>query len=554
MQCDAMRPFSRFYSRSSVYFRFVSHFGQSTHQEKSQISLLSPLSSHRSYGDLFVAIALIGISLFFDAPTNAQSKRLCPSQLQQEVEKIARSPNLKAARTGVFVQTNEPNPKVLVNLDGDHYFIPASNTKLFTTAIALKELGSDYRFTTKLVSQSLPNTNGDLESELWVVASGDPSFSSTTNLKTLVTQLKNRGVKRLKGGLGMLSNRRGSEISGSWEWQDLQESYAAIASPFTIDENIVNWSVRPSQIGQPAIFEWENPTLASQWRIENQTVTIDAVPENQLSDYDLQVVRPYGQKLLIISGQVPANAKTEPDTVSVPDPEESFLSLLRQELKNQGIELSENNGRLVHEINPETKNRIKRLIFDQSQPMQKLAISLSPPLSQLVATTNKNSNNLYAELLLRALGDRYSPLTSDDSVSGGMLAISKYLQSANIVPSLVSLVDGSGLSRQNLVTPMVIAQFLHATAKDQNFRKSLPIAGVDGTLFRRFKNTDAQGLIQAKTGSLTGAAALSGYASPPQYRELIFSIIINNSNLSGRELQQYIDAIALLITHIEDCR
>lgn len=543
-----MRLFSRFYSRSSVFFHLILYLGQSIWQEKIQ------RFSNRTFSNLLVAIALVGISLVFDQPSYAQTKRLCPSQLQQEVEKISRSPDLKAARTGVFVQTNEPNPKVLVDLDGDHYFIPASNAKLFTTAIALKELGTDYRFPTKLVSQSLPNANGELESELWLVASGDPSFRSTTSLKSLVTQLKNRGVKRIKGGLGMLSNRKGSEIADSWEWKDLQESYAAIASPFTIDENVVNWSVLPSQIGQPAIFKWENPSLVSQWRIENHTVTIEAVPENQLSDYTLQVNRPYGQKLLIIRGQVPANAKNEPDAVSIPDPEASFLNLLRQELKNQGIELAEASGRLVHEVNPETKNRMKRLIFEQSQPLHNLAVSLSPPLSQIVATTNKNSNNLYAELLLRALGDRYAPLATDDSASGGMLAISKYLQSANISPNLVSLADGSGLSRQSLATPMAIAQFLHVTAMDQDFRRSLPVAGVDGTLFKRFKDTEAQGLIQAKTGTLTGAAALSGYARPPKYRELIFSIIINNSNLSGRELHRHIDAIALLLTHLEDCR
>ncbi|MBD2178277.1 D-alanyl-D-alanine carboxypeptidase/D-alanyl-D-alanine-endopeptidase [Pseudanabaena sp. FACHB-1998] len=546
-----MRPFSKLYPRSSVCFWLVSQFGQSIWQEK-----IHPLSRKifTDLGDLPIAIALIAISLVFEAPSYAQPNRVCPSQLQQEVEKISRSPNLKTARTGVFIQTSEPNPKVLVNLDGDHYFIPASNTKLFTTAIALKVLGADYRFTTKLVSQSLPNAQGELEGELWLVASGDPSFRSDTSLKSLVTQLKNRGVKRIKGGLGMLSNRKGAEISGSWEWQDLQESYAAIASPFTIDENVVNWSVRPSQIGQPAIFEWENPVLASQWRIENQTVTIDAVPENQLSDYSLQVTRPYGQKLLILSGQVPINSKADPDAVSVPDPEESFLSLLRQELQNQGIELSDTVGNLAKPSTSATKTYAKRLNFSQSKPLQDLAISLSPPLSQLVSTTNKNSNNLYAELLLRALGDRYYAITPDDSVSGGMFAINKYLQSVNIAPNLVSLADGSGLSRQNLTTPIAIVQFLQSLAMDQDFRKSLPIAGVDGTLLRRFKDSDAQGLIQAKTGSLTGAAALSGYVRPPKYRELIFSIIINNSNLSGKELQQHIDAIALLITHLEDCR
>ena len=88
----------------------------------------------------------------------------------------------------------------------------------------------------------------------------------------------------------------------------------------------------------------------------------------------------------------------------------------------------------------------------------------------------------------------------------------------------------------------------------QYFRKSLPIAGVDGSLRNRFKDTDAQGLIQAKTGTLTGAIALSGYASPKNYREVIFSIMINNGNLPTKELQQYVDAIALTLINLDSCQ
>ena len=133
------------------------------------------------------------------------------------------------------------------------------------------------------------------------------------------------------------------------------------------------------------------------------------------------------------------------------------------------------------------------------------------------------------------------------------MAINQYLESINISRANVLLADGSGLSRRNLTTPKAIVQLLQSVASDRNFRKSLAISNVDGTLTNRFKNTAAQGLIQAKTGTLTGAIALSGYAHPQNHREVIFSIIINNSNLPSRELQQYIDAIALLLTRLEPC-
>lgn len=478
------------------------------------------------------------ISLITAIPAYANSDRLCPAQLQKEVEKVAQLPKLQPSRVGVFVQTNETNPQTLANLDGDRYFIPSSNAKLFTTAIALKTLGADYRFATHLMSHNLPNTKGELENGLWLVGSGDPSFRSATGLKSLVTQLKNKGVKRINGGVWAVTSRKSVEVADSWEWSDLQEYYAAIASPFTINENSLNWTIRPTKIGQPVIFEWESPELAIGWRVENKSTTVSADAEYRLPEYELRVVRPHEQKILIITGQVPENAEPELGGVAIPDPEANFLQLLRQELTAQGIEISADIA----------ANKSKQL-----PPTQDLAIAFSPPISELIITTNKDSNNLYAELLLRALGDRFAKVVPYESFSGGLMAINQYLESINISRANVLLADGSGLSRRNLTTPKAIVQLLQSVASDRNFRKSLAISNVDGTLTNRFKNTAAQGLIQAKTGTLTGAIALSGYAHPQNHREVIFSIIINNSNLPSRELQQYIDAIALLLTRLEPC-
>ena len=491
---------------------------------------------------LFMAIFLLAT-----LPAQANESRICASQLQPEIEKIARSPKLQSARLGVFGQTSEPKPQILVNLDGDRYFIPSSNTKLFTTAIALKTLGADYRFATRLMSKSSPNAKGEIENGLWVFGSGDPSFNSITGLKSLVTQLKEKGVKRISGGLWGLTSRKGAEISGSWEWQDLQEDYAAIASPFTINENALNWTISPTKIDNSTIFKWEHPQEASDWSVENNSITTTAKSvssKNKLPENNLKVFRPYGQKVLIISGQISENSIPELGSVAIPNPKANFLHLLRQELTIQGIEISS------------TMDISRRLPPNQA-PDQALAIAYSPPLSELITTTNKDSNNLYAELLLRALGDRFHEITPDDNVRGGMIAVNKYLQSVNIATTDVSLADGSGLSRRNLATPRAIAQLLQTVASDRSinydFRKSLAIAGVDGTLTNRFKNTSAQGLIQAKTGTLTGAIALSGYANPKKYSEVIFSIMINNSNMSAKETQQYVDAIAILFTRLESC-
>ncbi len=478
--------------------------------------------------------------------------RICPAQLQQEITKIARSPKLQAARVGVFVQTNEPNPQVLANLDGDRYFTPASNVKLITTAIALKNLGANHQFHTQLLAER-PTPQGEINNGLWLFGAGDPSFKSTTDLKSLVTQLKNKGVKRINGGIGATSIRKGTGIVASWEWGDLQEYYAAIASPFTINGNSLNWTIKANKVGKPAIFEWESPDLARDWRVENTSITI-ANNADQLPENELKIVRPDGQKVMIVSGNIPETMEPEDGGVADPDPEANFLDLLRREIINQGIEVA------PFAAAPK-----------KTEYTSQLANVDSPPISQLVVTTNKDSDNLYAELLLRALGEKFyaNLLTKSLGINfhqfvnlndetGGLLAINEYLKSVNISPDDVSLADGSGLSRRNLVKPKAIAQFLQVVDRDREiapyFRKSLPIAGIDGSLKNRFKDISAQGLIQAKTGTLTGAIALSGYANPKNYREIIFSLMINNGNLSGKELQSYVDAIALTLIKLESCQ
>jgi len=440
------------------------------------------------------------------------------------------------------VQTTEAKPQVLSNVDGDRYFVPASNIKLFTTAVALKVLGADYRFITRLVSPSLPNAQGTLEKGLWILASGDPSFSSATSLKSLVAELKSQGVKKINGGLWASSTLKGTEIAGSWEWDDLKYYYGAIASPFTIDENILEWQLHPTSLGEAAIFAWTNPQSATGWRVDNQVVTASATNKSEGKSLitDVDTKRAYPDKVLLIRGQLPENAMPMVGEVTVSDPKKHFLRLLRQELLTQGIQVTEFDPTAPHN-------------FDESTPHQKLASYASAPLSDLLITVNKDSSNLYAELMTRAIGERANQTESEDSFDVGLSQISKYLQSVNISADHVLPADGSGLSRQNLTTPRAIAQILHHMVNNRDFRNSLAIAGVNGTLARRFKDSTASGSLQAKTGTLLGTTALSGYATPANYPEVVFSILINNSNLQKTELQQYSDAIALLLTRLTKC-
>jgi D-alanyl-D-alanine carboxypeptidase/D-alanyl-D-alanine-endopeptidase (penicillin-binding protein 4) len=175
-----------------------------------------------------------------------------------------------------------------------------------------------------------------------------------------------------------------------------------------------------------------------------------------------------------------------------------------------------------------------------------------------VRTTNKDSNNLYAELLLRQLGAR-SPQKDakqndqQDASEAGIQVVTTFMQKQGIAASSFNLADAAGLSRRNSITPRAIVQLLQIMRGDRRFRDSLAIAGVDGTLKNRFKDTPAQGKLSAKTGTLSDAVTLSGYVKSDTYDELAFSIMLNHGDLPAKDLRTIVDAIALLLTQVQRC-
>jgi D-alanyl-D-alanine carboxypeptidase/D-alanyl-D-alanine-endopeptidase (penicillin-binding protein 4) len=243
-----------------------------------------------------------------------------------------------------------------------------------------------------------------------------------------------------------------------------------------------------------------------------------------------------GQPLLQIKGQLGVDA--EPEVIGLPvlNPGEYFLQHFRNVLVAEGIS-------------------VERATLESNRGVagaQELAKIESPPLAILLVETNQESNNLYAEVLLRSLGTG----ASRDSTELGLKKLKETLTALGVDPQSYSLADGSGLSRQNLVSPEALVQTLKRMAQTPQatvYRASLPTAGANGTLGRRFLNTAAQGNLQAKTGTLTGVSALSGYLDVPGYQPLVFSIMVNQSDQSPTTQRQAIDEIVLLLTRLRSC-
>ncbi len=461
-------------------------------------------------------VKLIIISLISETslPSFAAEPRICAGELAKEMQPLLSQPQFSHASVSVVVAESENSSQTfLFNFQSDRSIIPASTLKLFTTVAALKILKPDYQFSTRILAGE-DLENGILNHDLMIEGSGDPSFSSAS-LKNLVGQLRSQGIKQVKGRV-VFSDRLNAKMPSGWEWNDLQEDYAASPHGFTINGNLLNWRIYPAiEARKPLKFVWEKPELALSWKVENQAITQASSAESSL-----QVERDLTAEKLKITGALNIKAASELGATAVPNPLTNFSRLLLAELTNQGI-------------------RINSQTITNSQPKIKIyAQVLSAKLKELIRTMNKESNNLFAELLYQTVIQRIKP---------GELQ--KLWQSLGIESDRLRIYDGSGLSRHNSILPEDLVKLLQAMVKDQNFRDSLAIASVDGTLKNRLKDTR----IWAKTGSMQGISVLAGYLQPSEYPELALVIAINHGSLINRENRNLIDEIALTLNRLRKC-
>ncbi|HEY9598701.1 MAG TPA: D-alanyl-D-alanine carboxypeptidase/D-alanyl-D-alanine-endopeptidase, partial [Cyanophyceae cyanobacterium] len=361
---------------------------------------------------------------------------------------------------------------------------------------------------------------------------GDPSLT-TAQLKDLAQQLKRRGVRQVQQLIVDDSYFPQAEINPTWEWEDIQYDYATSVTSLILNQNTVTLTLSPQQPGQPLQLNWNDTIAAKQWRVENQSVTATTGTENSIT-----LMGVLGQPLLKIKGELAVDTQPDSWDLAILNPAQYFLDSFRQSLLSEGITVTQ--ASIINN-------------FSVMEPMRELAAIESPPLAELVKETNQQSNNLYAEVLLRTLGNEGDHTANSDA---GLASLKQRLTQLGVNPESYDLIDGSGLSRHNLVSPDAIAQTLQRMAKTPQaaiYRASLPVAGISGTLENRFRNTAAQSHLQAKTGTLTGVAALSGYLDVSGYQPLVLSIMVNQSEQPVVTLRQGIDEIVLLLTRLRSC-
>ena len=465
-------------------------------------------------GGLAVGVLLLTIATAKEG--NAQSNNFCPRNLSQKIDEIIDN-SQAGVRWGMMIQSQD-SEEIIYERNSDEFFIPASNTKLFTSAIALRLFDPNFKITTPIYQQGTPPNLDRLQ----IIGQGDPSLT-TDDLESLATQLQAEGVQEIETVVLETGYFSKPYFPSSWEWEDVYAFYGSPANSLILDENSVNLTLTPTTVGEEVNLAWENAIAASQWDLDANVITTSAESESNL---DLQ--SQLGTDQLYLTGELPKNRENAVWGFSIPNPDRYFrdvllVALSEQNIQVNNIEFSDSQGEKIGE-------EIMR--FE------------SPPLSELLKEINIKSNNLYAEALLRIL--------KIESSLGEEAIREESLTALGINADSYHFVDGSGLSRRNLVTPSAIAQLLQTESNDI-FRSSLPIAGVSGTLQNRFQDAPLEGNLQAKTGTMTGISALSGYVELPNYQPLVFSMMVNHYQVSASEKREMMDEILLLLPRLEEC-
>ena len=449
--------------------------------------------------------------------------------LAKKIDEIIEKSEFANARWGVFAVSLKDG-RVVCARDGRKLFNPASIEKLLTSIVALDKLGADFRWKTKGLGEKQIE-DGTLNGNLILYGTGAPDFDENA-LERLADALKNEGLKHIKGNvIGDDSYFKGDLIGDGWAWGELQWYYGAQASALTFELN-------------QAKVSFENGKSKVEPETDYVQVSTNIKPPQNGEIDSIGLKRGLEDNQVYLYGQGNSLNKAR---VAVNNPALWAAKNLKSALEKRGVK-----------VEGEARSTDWKTIDKQDVTnFVELATVDSQTLGEIVRKMNKDSVNLYAELILRTIGKKFGETAPDENprvtkVRGDDLAgtavIKKWLNDNNIATDEVEIHDGSGLSRLDVVTPEVFGRALIYAAQSkfaETFKNSLPIAGTDGTLRGRLGNV--RGKILAKTGSIMYVNSLAGYAKNSKNETFAFVIITNNGTRKN-DNSSVIDAIATQFT------
>jgi len=458
------------------------------------------------------------------------------TQLQHDLGGILTRDTLAHGTWSVVVKSMTSGA-TLYSTNAQRLLMPASTMKMVTLATAAEHLGWNFTYETRL-SAIGSIENGVLRGDLVVTGSGDPSIGTADQSADHLfdewsAQLRRLGIRAIDGRL--VGDDRAFEretLGFGWSWDDLAIDYAAGVSALQFNENAVRVTIaHGAAAGDSAAMTVDPPT--SELTVVNHVTT-----GKTGSPRALDARRLPGAQRLEISGSIATDSDPAVLNVSVDNPTRFFVSALRRGLIARGID-ARGDAVDVHELSTPPAIGDGRLV----------ATHQSPPLSTLAIRLMKASQNQYAETLLKTIGRNADGAPA--SASAGSAEVRNTFTRWNIDPNGLVQRDGSGLSRYDYLNADTLVSVLDRVYHDatlyQPFRASLPVAGVDGTLARRFKDTRAEGRVHAKTGSMSNVRTLAGYVDTEGGDVLAFAILANNFDVTAPVVEAAVDIVERLV-------
>src|SRR5512133_558258 len=505
------------------------------------------------------ALASVLVCLLITAQLHAADSRL----LAPKINAILAEKDLSRGFWGIEIVSLNTG-QVLYSQNADKLFIPASNTKLFTTAAALALIGPDYKYHTTVETNGALDQKGRLTGDLVLVGRGDLNLSGRVlpySLRTernefpvkvledLADSVVQKGLKYLDGNVVADDSFFAFERYGEgWTQDDLVWADGAPVSALTINDNVVFVTIEPADRAGERAFVNIAP-FADYYKIDNRIITTPAGTGRKIF-----INREPGSMVLTLWGNMPLGDPGANEALALEDPASFAVQLFRSMLEKRGVIINDQTTAHHTELASLSTLSVTALASahdgggdappnSRSTAPLVLASYDSMPLSEDLRVINKVSQNLHAEMLLRLLGHEKG---NAGTVESGLEVLKGFLSQAGVPSDEYIFYDGSGLSRQNLVTPNAVVTLLQYAAKQpwgRTYSETFPVAGVDGSLADRFRATPAQGLVLAKTGSLDHVKSLSGYATTTSGDRVAFSIFSNNFDVPGRRAQDAIDRI-----------
>ncbi|MGQ0538572.1 MAG: D-alanyl-D-alanine carboxypeptidase/D-alanyl-D-alanine endopeptidase [Gemmatimonadaceae bacterium] len=492
---------------------------------------------------LLGAAATFGCALLRPAAPSPQRRALALT-----IDSLIGDSRFRTARWGILIVDAERGDTLYSHNAGE-LFVPASNQKLLTGAVALDVLGPGYRYATQIGAGG-PVVEGVLRGDLIVRGTGDPSVSDRMRgdamipLRAMADSLGARGIRHIAGRVSAAGDPfPGASLGFGWAWDDLDFPYSAGVDELLFNEGFARVRVRAGvSAGAPASAV-VGPARTYP-AVKMRAVTVAAGDSGSRGGRRLRVLHDSAALgTVLLEGTIAAGDSAEL-RIAFRDQRLAYLTALQEALAERGITLGDTTASAAQSAAAPRAEDAGGGALREPLDLPLFAWT-SDSLGVILTAFQKPSQNQIGEILLRTLG---LVRGTAGTPAEGARVVTERLLAWGAAPGDFRVRDGSGLSRHNVVSPEALVRVLDAMRRSAHFsvfRDALPIAGIDGTIAARMRGTAAAGNLRAKTGTLDMVRSLSGYVMSMDGHLLLFSILCNNWLVDVREIDAVQDAIGV---------